>query len=239
MADDVRSSASGWLRLGLLAAFVVGTTLVVRYSGLADRVTIGEVRAARDALGALAPLLYVLVYVVAAVVAFPGSMVTILGGMLFGTAAGCALAVTGASLGALAAFLIARTVGRTTVQRFVAGGRLERYDRGVSGSGFSAVLFTRLVPGIPFNVINFLWGLTGVRLRDYALATVFGMIPGAFVYANIGGAIARSFDRDDATLGSIALSRLLNRDMLVSLALLGLLALVPTLVRLARQRSNP
>lgn len=239
MADESRSSTSGWLRLALLAAFVVATTVIVRYSGLADLVTIGEVRAVRDTLGALAPLVYVLVYVVAAVVALPGSLVTILGGMLFGTAAGCALAVTGASLGAIAAFLIARTVGRTTVERFVAGGRLERYDRGVSGSGLSAVLFTRLVPGIPFNVVNFVWGLTGVRLRDYALATVVGIVPGAFVYANIGGAIARSFDRDDATLGSIDLARLLNRDVLVSLALLGLLTLVPTIVTLARRRSDP
>lgn len=234
MADEP-STRGGWTRLALLGALVVGSTLVFKYAGVADRVTIGEIRAARDAIGMFAPLLYVAIYVVAAIVAFPGLVVTLVGGLLFGTVAGGALAVTGASIGAVAAFWIARLTGRSTVERFVAGGRLEGFDRVLSGSGFSAVLFTRLVPGVPFNMINFVWGLTGVRFRDYVAATVLGMIPGAFIYANLGGAIARTYDRDDATLASIDYARLLNRDVLVSVALLALLTLVPTIVKLARR----
>jgi uncharacterized membrane protein YdjX (TVP38/TMEM64 family) len=94
------------------------------------------------------------------------------------------------------------------------------------------------VPLFPFNFINFAWGLTSVRLRDYVVGTVVGIIPGAFVYANLAGAVARSLGGTDESLASINVGRLLNRDVLVAFTLLGLLALVPMLVKGWQSRSS-
>jgi uncharacterized membrane protein YdjX (TVP38/TMEM64 family) len=234
--ESEKPGRSGWIKLAALGALVVGSTLAFWYSGVADRVTVGQIRATRESLGPLAPVLFVVVYVVGTVLAFPGIVLTLAGGLLFGTFVGGSLVLVGASAGAILAFLVARHAGRSTVVRYFAGGRLERFDRAVTDSGFSAVLFTRLVPVVPFNVVNFLWGLTGVRLRDYVLGTVVGMIPAEYVYANIGGAIARSLEGTDSTLGAIDYTRLLNRDVTTAIALLGLLAGVPTLVKLVRDR---
>ncbi len=232
--------ASGWLKLGLLAALVLGSTLAFHYSGVTGRVTVGDVRAFRDSLGALAPAAFVVVYVVGTVLALPGLVFTLAGGILFGTLVGGALVTIGASAGAILAFLVARRAGRSTVERLLAGRRFERFDRAIGGSGFSAVLFTRLVPLVPFNVVNYLWGLSSVRTRDYVLATVVGMIPAEFVYTNIGGAIARSLEGSpDVPLASIDYARLLNGDVAASFALLGVMALVPTLVKLVRARRSP
>jgi uncharacterized membrane protein YdjX (TVP38/TMEM64 family) len=231
-----KPGAAGWLKLGALAALLLASTLAVKYSGIGDRVTVGQIHAVRDSLGLLAPLIYVVVYVVGTVLAFPGFLLTLVGGLLFGTLFGWLLVTVGASTGAILAFLVGRYAGRATIERFAAGGRLERFDRAVSGSGFSAVLFTRLVPVFPFNVVNYLWGLSGVGLRDYMLATVVGMIPAEFVYTNIGGAVARSLEGSDATLASIEYAKLLNRDVVGAFALLGVMALVPTVARLVRGR---
>jgi uncharacterized membrane protein YdjX (TVP38/TMEM64 family) len=238
VTDDRATPPSGRgaaIKLALLTLLVVGSTVAFKASGVADRVTVGQVRGLRDSLGALAPVLFVVVYVVGTVLAFPGIVMTLVGGLLFGTLFGGVLVTIGATIGALLAFLVARRVGRDAVERFAAGGRLARFDRALSGSGLSAVLFTRLVPVVPFNVVNYLWGLSGVSFRDYALATVVGMIPAEFVYTNIGGAIARSLDDPSATLGSIDYASLLNRDVAVAFGLLGLMALVPTLYRLVRR----
>jgi uncharacterized membrane protein YdjX (TVP38/TMEM64 family) len=176
------------------------------------------------------------VYVVGTVLAFPGLLLTLAGGLLFGTLLGGSLVWAGASGGALLAFVVGRRLGRSAVERFPRGGRLARFDRAVSGSGFSAVLFTRLVPVVPFNVVNYLWGLSGVSLRDYTLATVFGMIPAEFVYANIGGALARSLEgHDDVTLASLDYRAFLNVDVALALALLGVMAIVPSIVRIVRR----
>lgn len=114
---------------------------------------------------------------------------------------------------------------------------MEKFDQTISGNGLSAVLFTRLVPLFPFNLINFAWGLTGVSLRDYVIGTAIGIIPGTFVYANLAGAVARSLEGTDGALTSVDVGRLLNRDVFAAFALLGLLALVPLLIKWQRGRS--
>jgi uncharacterized membrane protein YdjX (TVP38/TMEM64 family) len=172
------------------------------------------------------------------VIAFPGSLMSLAGGLLFGTLIGGTLIVVAATCGATLAFLLARYAGREAIQKFISGGQLEKFDQLISGSGLSAVLFTRLVPLFPFNFINFAWGFTGVRLRDYVVGTVVGIIPGAFVYANLAGAVARSLEGTDESLASINAGRLLNRDVLVAFTLLGLLALVPMLVKGWQSRAS-
>ncbi|MDP9023733.1 MAG: TVP38/TMEM64 family protein [Actinomycetota bacterium] len=142
-----------------------------------------------ESAGMAAPLVYVVLYAGLTVLLVPGAVLTIAGGVLFGTAAGTALAVVGASLGAAAAFAVGRRLGRDQVER-MAGKRLGRLDRWLERRGFLAVLYLRLFPVVPFNALNYLAGVTGLRTRDYLLATMVGIVPGAFAYAALGG----SFD---------------------------------------------
>lgn len=222
---------SGWWKLVLLGLVLLTVAILLRYTDALNYVTPGSIRRAREALGFWAPLAFVLLYAAGTLVAAPGSILSLIGGLLFGTLIGGSLIVLGASCGATGAFLLARFAGRDTITRFIRGGQLERFDELVRGSGLSAVLFTRLVPLFPFNFLNFAWGLTSVRLRDYMLGTVIGIIPGAFVYANLAGAIARSLDGSEESLASIQLGRLVNRDVLIALTLLGFLALVPLVMK--------
>ncbi len=118
----------------------------------------------------------------------PGVALTVLGGVLFGAAIGTLLVVVGATLGAVAAFAIARQLGRERVQR-LAGGRLRRADEWIGRKGFGTILLLRLVPLVPFNALNDAAGLSGVSPRAYAAATAVGIVPGSFAYAALGGAM--------------------------------------------------
>ena len=92
----------------------------------------------------------------------------------------------GASIGAAAAFGIGRRIGRDAVAE-LAGERVLRLDAWIARRGFIAVLYARLIPFVPFNALNYVAGVTGVRARDYLVATTVGIIPGSFAYAALGG----------------------------------------------------
>jgi uncharacterized membrane protein YdjX (TVP38/TMEM64 family) len=235
---EVQQDKSGWWKLVVLGLALVTVVTILRFTNAAQYVTPANIRRLREESGAWAPITFVLLYSVGTVIAFPGSLLSLAGGLLFGTLIGGTLIVVAATCGATVAFLLARYAGRDAIQKFISGSQLEKFDRLISGSGLSAVLFTRLVPLFPFNFINFAWGLTRVRLRDYLVGTVVGIIPGAFVYANLAGAVARSLEGTDKSQASINVGRLLNRDVLVAFTLLGLLALVPMLVKGWQSRSS-
>ncbi|MBW3578560.1 MAG: TVP38/TMEM64 family protein [Actinobacteria bacterium] len=199
MAEDGRAGAgrrpagrlvdlvsSPRFRFALLVVLLAGAAAAVLLMGGPSR---EGVQRFVESAGVAAPLVYVLAYAGLTVLLVPGAVLTIAGGVLFGTAAGTALAVVGASLGAAAAFAAGRRLGRDQVER-MAGKRLGRLDRWLERRGFLAILYLRLFPVVPFNALNYLAGVTGLRTRDYLLATVVGIVPGAFAYAALGG----SFD---------------------------------------------
>ena len=236
--DTEKTKGSGWRRLLLLLGAIIAAALLIRFTSIASHLTLENLHRFREAAGVFAPLIFIAAYAVGTIFAFPGSLLTLSGGLLFGTVIGTVLVVIGATTGATLAFLLARYAGRRTVERFLSGTQLEKFDRMVTGSGLSAVLFTRFVPLLPFNLLNFAWGLTGVKLRDYVIGTALGILPGSFVYANLAGAVARSLQNSDSALSSVNLSRLLNRDVLIAFAILGLLALVPVLIRVMKGRGG-
>jgi uncharacterized membrane protein YdjX (TVP38/TMEM64 family) len=139
--------------------------------------------------GVLGPLVFVLVYAVLTVALVPGTLVTVVAGAAFGAVWGSVLAVVGASLGAIAAFAIARRAGRERVERRL-GDRLTRVDGWITGRGFLTVLNLRLIPVVPFSLLNYAAGLSGVRPRDYVLATVIGIVPGTVAYVALGDSIS-------------------------------------------------
>lgn len=146
-----------------------------------------QFQSAVQSLGAVGPVVVVLVYVAATVLLVPGSAMTIASGTLFGLPMGFLVAFTGANLGALSAFLLARTHLRARVARWAEGnGKFRSLDRAIGHQGFRLVFLSRLSPAFPFAVLNYLLGLTAVRPGAYVLANLLGMVPGAFLYVYLG-----------------------------------------------------
>ncbi|MCP5201659.1 MAG: VTT domain-containing protein, partial [Gammaproteobacteria bacterium] len=181
-------------------------------------------------VGSAAPLLFIGLYALATVLFLPGSVSTLAGGALFGPVWGTLYNLTGATLGAVLAFLVARYLASDWIQvRIEAGasGRTERLLKGVEAEGWRFVAFTRLVPLFPFNLVNYALGLTRIPLSHYALASFVFMLPGALAYTYLGYAGREA----------IAGGEGLIRNGLIALALLAAVAFLPRVV--ARLREKP
>jgi uncharacterized membrane protein YdjX (TVP38/TMEM64 family) len=146
-------------------------------------------------LGPLGPLIFIGLYIVAPVLLFPGVILTIGAGTIFGLLAGSIYVSIGATLGATCAFLIGRYAARGWVAaKTGANPKFRAIDRAVAREGWKIVGLTRLSPLFPFNLLNYAFGLTDVSLRDYFFATWVGMIPGIVMYVYLGslaGDVAR------------------------------------------------
>jgi uncharacterized membrane protein YdjX (TVP38/TMEM64 family) len=140
-------------------------------------------------IGPWGAVLFAAVYVPAAVLFVPASVLTLGAGFVFGLAKGTAVASLGSTAGAAAAFIVARTFARGWVARRIAGRpNLTAIARAVETAGFKIVLLTRLSPALPFNLLNYAFGLTAVPFRTYLLASWIGMLPGTIMYVYVGSA---------------------------------------------------
>jgi len=147
-------------------------------------------------MGPWGAVLLALLFIPESILMIPGSILTLGAGYLFGVVEGTIAASIGSVAGATLAFLIARTLGRGFVERRMTNHpKFAAIDRAVAKSGFKIVLLIRLSPIIPFNVTNYLFGLTRVSLFDYVLASWIGMFPMTLTYAYLGylGQKAQSF----------------------------------------------
>lgn len=208
----------GSLALTLLVA--VGAAIALR-----DRFDIAALQAWVEGAGVAGPMVFMILYALATVLFLPGSVLTLAGGALFGPVWGTLWNLTGATLGAVLAFLIARYLGADWVTRR-AGPRLARLNDGVTSEGWRFVAFVRLVPAFPFNVLNYALGLTRISLVAYVLATWIFMLPGAFAYTWLGYA-----GREALAGGGD-----LVRNSLIALALLSTVAFLPRFVRHLREK---
>ncbi len=147
-------------------------------------------------LGALAPVAFIAIYIVACVAFVPGSILTIGAGVIFGVVRGSIYVSIAATLGATAAFLVGRYLAREWVSaRLEGNAKFKAIDEAVGREGWKIVVLTRLSPVFPFNLLNYAYGLTRVSLRDYFLASWAGMIPGTILYVyigSLGGDLARA-----------------------------------------------
>jgi uncharacterized membrane protein YdjX (TVP38/TMEM64 family) len=180
----------------------------------------------------MAPLAYMLVYVLVVAFSVPGATVmTMTGGFLFGAVAGTFYAVTGATIGATLLFLIAKTsLGDVLLER-AGGGRFERMRQGFADDALSYLLVLRLIPVFPFFLVNLAPAFLGVSLRVYVIATFFGIIPAGFVYALAGAGIGGVLDRG----GEVSVAGILTPQILGALIGLALLALLPVIYKRLRR----
>ncbi|RCJ31489.1 hypothetical protein A6769_30565 [Nostoc punctiforme NIES-2108] len=139
-----------------------------------------------DSLGALGAIAFIALYIVATVAFFPGSILTLGAGVIFGAVWGSLYVFIGATLGATAAFLVGRYLARGWVAGKIADNKkFAAIDQAVGKEGLKIVLLTRLSPIFPFNLLNYAFGITGVSLQDYFIGSL-GMIPGTIMYVYIG-----------------------------------------------------
>ncbi len=138
-------------------------------------------------LGFWGPLVLALMYIIATVLFVPGTVLTLVAGAIFGLGVGTAVVSVGSTLGACLTFLIARYVARDKVAAMASGNRhFDAIDRAIEEGGWKIVGLLRLSPAIPFNVQNYLYGLTPVRFWPYAVTSWIAMLPGTFLYVYIG-----------------------------------------------------
>lgn len=174
-------------------------------------------------LGVLAPLAYVMLYAVGTVLFAPGSLFTMAGGALFGPVWGTLLNLTGATLGAGIAFLVARYLAGDWVANKT-GGALKRLVTGVEVEGWRFVAFVRLVPLFPFNLTNYALGLTRIPFLSYVVTSFVTMAPGAVAYTWLGYAGREALGGNTRAI----------RYGLMALGLLAAIAVLPRLVKRLR-----
>ena len=191
------------------------------------------IKANRDALLAFAERNFIaalaiafVVYAGATALSLPGGLVLSLAmGFIFGRWVGTVLVVVAATVGATLVFLAARYLFADWARKRL-GGVGEKINAGFTENAFAYLLFLRLVPAFPFFLVNLAPAFTAIPLRTYVLATLIGIIPGTFVYVNLG-----------QTLGRIeSLKGLVSRETLLAFALLGLFALLPVAWKWFRSR---
>jgi uncharacterized membrane protein YdjX (TVP38/TMEM64 family) len=214
----------------IAAGWVLGLAHRLSWSGLAQHQAMLDERVAAHPW--LAPCLFVAAYAASVALSLPhAALLTMAGGLLFGTLTGGALAVVGATAGAVLLFLIARSAiaGPMAARGGAALGKL-RDD--LQRNGFSYLLALRLLPVVPFWLVNLAAALCGMRLSQFAAATFVGIIPATFVIASvgagIGGVLAHGEQPD--------LSVLVSWPVLGPLLALAMLSLTPVLWRKWRTR---
>lgn len=169
-------------RLAGLVAVVAVVAVTAATIGLPSA---AQLRATFAGMGWWAGAGFAVLYAAVALSPLPKTVFTLAAGALFGVAEGLPAVLAGATAGAVAAFYLSRVLGRDAVRRLT-GVRLNRFDDLLARSGLTAVLVARLVPVVPFTAVNYVAGLTAVRLRDFLLGTVVGIVPATTAYVTIG-----------------------------------------------------
>lgn len=222
------------MRFGPLM-ILLGLVAAAYATNLSDYISLEQVKTHKDAMRTFvvqnriaAPVLFTLVYAGCVALSLPiATLLTLLGGFLFGLWAGTAYVVMGATVGATIIFLVAKTSLGSTL-RDKAGPLYTKIETNMKENAVGYLLFMRLVPLFPFVAVNVVPALFNIPVRTFVWTTLFGILPGSAVYVYFG-----------QQLGAInSLSDLASPKTLLAFALLGLFALLPTFIKHIKARQN-
>jgi len=210
-APDAPQTKSPLKRFAPLAIIAMGLITFFALGG-PDYVNMDSLRENREVLAGfvqdnfvIAFIGFIAAYAVLTAISFPGAWVlSLVGGFLFGTLTGTISIVIGATLGATALFLAARYAFGDLLRSKADGGMIKKFEKGLKEDELSYLFILRLVPLFPFFVVNIAPAFFDVKLRNYLLATFFGIIPGSLVYASVGNGIGAVFDKgEEANLSGL------------------------------------
>ena len=211
------------IKLVISALLVAGIVLAIVYR---EQLDVELMQAWVNDAGFAGPLVFMLIYIVGTVFFFPGSVLTLAGGALFGPVLGTFYNLTAATIGAIISFVAARYLAHDFVEKKSAG-KLKAIKQGVEAEGWKFVAFVRLVPLFPFNLLNYALGLTKIKISHYSVATYICMLPGAIAYTYIGYVGREALAGDEAVI----------QKVMIGIALLAVVGFLPSII--SRLRSKP
>jgi len=212
-------SSKNILKFIALIFFVIAIVLLFKYTPIRDYISATKLQQFIQSFGFWAPLVYIIIYTIGPTLMFPGSILSLAGGLAFGPIWGTIYTVLGATIGACGAFWVARIMGRGFVEK-LAKGKLKTFDDSAAEHGIQVMLFLRLVPLFPFNVLNYAAGLSKIRFMDYLIGTLVGIIPGTFAYVYLGS----------------SLTNILSWQFLSAVALFVVITVVITLIKRRKRK---
>lgn len=227
--QPVSAKKSIWKRLTpvfvlvalFVAFFATGLNEYVSFEALRDHRVFLQEFVAQNLI--LAVAIYIAIYTVVVAASLPGALfLTVFGGFLFGSLAATTWTVFAATLGATVIFLVARHAAGDAI-RAKAGGKIEGLLAGFEKDAFSYLMVLRLVPLFPFFVVNVAPAFAAVPLRTFVVTTFLGIIPGTFVYAQVGTGLGSIFDAGE----TFSASGILTPEILIALVGLAALSCIP------------
>ncbi len=221
-----------WIKVAIAALFIGALAAFFSLDG-GQYLSLAAIKDNRDSLLAYTEKNYVfsvflgiLIYTVSTAFSIPGAVLLSLTlGFLFGRWVGSAMILMAATLGATLVFLAARYLFADATRQKLSTGMAAKLINGFGDNAFNYLLFLRLVPLFPFWLVNLAPAFTSIKLRTYVIGTAIGILPGCFVFANLGQSLA----------GIDSLDQLVSTDILLALGLLGLFALLPIIVKKFRK----
>jgi uncharacterized membrane protein YdjX (TVP38/TMEM64 family) len=210
-------------KLALVALLLVAV-IVGHQTGTAQYLEQERLRGLLQQYGMLAPLIYMAIYSLAPALFLPGLPMTIVGGILFGPVWGVIYSMTSATAGACVAFLVSRYLARDLIKSRLTGARWRQLDLQVAEQGWKMVALTRLIPLFPFNLLNYAFGLTGIKFSHYAVATFIFMLPGCIAFIVFSSSLLDLFQ------GKI------SPTFLLGLLLIAVVSLIPVMYQKIRRR---
>jgi len=179
-----------WRRLLLAIVIIAGIALMANQLGLFDLLKGGSLKERVErldgmfqSLGTWAPAVYILIWILSCTLLLPGLPITIAGALVFGAFWGSVYTAIGANIGACVAFLVGRYAARSMVEGWIEKNKsLKKIDEGVRQQGWRMLMITRFVPLFPFSLQNYVYGLTNIPFRTYALVTIPTILPGTIAY---------------------------------------------------------
>jgi uncharacterized membrane protein YdjX (TVP38/TMEM64 family) len=169
----------------LIAILIISAAVICFKCDLLHKCSASNIKAYISSFGMLAPVVYIIMFTFVPLTLFPNALLAIASGMVFGVFYGMIYTIIGAVLGAALSFYIARFLGKDIVNKLVRG-RGKWFQDGVEKEGFLIVFILRLIPLVPFDIISYGAGLSKIKFKDFLIATTIGIIPGVFVFINLG-----------------------------------------------------
>jgi phospholipase D1/2 len=206
-------------RLALLLAALLGVAALWRFTPLADWLDIDRLEAMARWVeqSPLTPLLVVGAYVAGGLLVVPVSLLIIATISVFGPWWGALYSLVGSEIAAVVTFLVGHMLGRRTVAR-LAGSQANRLSRALARGGVITIITLRIVPVAPFSIINVIAGVSGIRLRDFAIGNLLGMLPGIAAFAFFADRLVASLRAPDLPGFTVLLASVIA----ISLGLWGL-----------------